>query len=50
MATTHWRINVTIESSAKQRVEQLAQADNRSIANYVRVLLERDVKEKEPAR
>lgn len=47
MVQTHWHLRITIESSAKQRTEELARADHRSAANYVRVLIEKDAREKE---
>lgn len=47
MARTHWHLRLTLESSAKQRVEELAQAERRSISNYVSVLIEKDQREKE---
>lgn len=50
MSRTHWHLRITLESSAKRRAEELAQADARSAANYVRVLIEKDQREKESTR
>jgi predicted DNA-binding protein len=50
MVKTHWHLRITLESSAKARAEELAQADRRSSANYVQILIEKDLREKEPAR
>jgi len=47
MVQTYWHLRITIESSAKQRTEELAQADRRSAANYVRLLIEKDMREKD---
>lgn len=47
MTNVRWILKITIESSAKQRTEELAQADRRSAANYVRVLIEKDMREKD---
>ncbi len=48
MDRKHWHLRITLESSTKQRAEELASADARSAANYVRHLIEKDVREKEP--
>lgn len=50
MVQTHWHLRVTLESSAKERAEELAKADRRSAATYVRILIERDIREKETIR
>jgi hypothetical protein len=47
MSLTHWHLRITLESSAKQLVEELARADRRSAANYVRVLIEKDTRDKD---
>lgn len=43
-------LRITLESSAKQRVEELARADKRSLSNLAGLLLEQYQREKEPAR
>lgn len=40
MATEHWHLRVTIESSAKHAIEQMCERERRSAANFVRILLE----------
>jgi len=48
---THWHLRITLESSAKEVIRELADADRRSAANYVRILIEREQardKEKPP--
>lgn len=47
MVETYWHLRITLESSARQRIEELAQYERRSIANYVRVLIEKDLREKD---
>ena len=44
MVETNWHLRITLESSAKQRAVELAQADRRSAANYVRMLIEKDIR------
>lgn len=44
---THLHLRITLASSAKQRVEELAYEDRRSVANYVQILIERDQRQKE---
>lgn len=45
--TTSWHLRITLESSAKQRIEELARIEKRSISSFVRVLLEKHAREKE---
>lgn len=47
MVKIHWHLRVTIESSAKQRAEEIAEADRRSSANYVGLLIEKANREKD---
>lgn len=49
MTVIHWHLRITLESSAKQFVEQMADADRRSAANYVRILIEKDMEQKDRA-
>jgi len=37
---THWHLRITLESSAKEQIQGRADAERRSAANYVRVLIE----------
>lgn len=39
----HWHLRITLESSIKQRAEELARADRRSAANFVGVIVEKYV-------
>lgn len=42
MITTHLHLRITLASSTKDRAKELADAERRSLANYVRLLIERD--------
>lgn len=43
-------LRVTLETSAKERVEALARSEKRSLSNLAGLLLEQYQREKEPAR
>lgn len=47
MVKIHWHVRITLESSAKQRAEEIAKADRRSATNYVGTLIEKDIREKD---
>lgn len=42
-----WHLRITLETSARERVEELAKTDLRSPANYIRTLIEKDARERE---
>jgi len=37
----HWHLAITLESSAKEQIKELAAAERRSASNFVAVLVER---------
>lgn len=49
MSRTQWRVCITLESSTRERIEAMAQAERRSVGNYISVLLEKDARERETA-
>jgi hypothetical protein len=49
MAKIYWHVRITIESSAKQRAQEIADAGRRSATNYVGMLIEKDIREKDTA-
>jgi len=47
MKSPRWSIKLTLASSTKDRLEEIAREDRRSVSNYVRVLIEKDTREKD---
>jgi|KBSSwiStaDraftv2_1062776.scaffolds.fasta_scaffold92650_7 hypothetical protein len=48
MATESIHLRITLETSAKERVEELAREEKRSVSNLAGLLLEKYQREKEP--
>jgi predicted HicB family RNase H-like nuclease len=41
----YWHIRIAIDSSSKERIRELAQAERRSLSNYVSRIIEQKAKE-----
>ena len=44
MRQDYWHVSITLESSTKDRLREVAAGDKRSIGNYVSRLIEKDMK------
>jgi hypothetical protein len=42
MVQVQWHLRITLDSSTRDRAKELAQAERRSMPNYVAALIERD--------
>lgn len=42
MTDERWHLRITLDSSTKDLLREKAIAERRSVANYIRVLIERD--------
>lgn len=47
MKNIYWQVQLTMSSSTRQRACELATEDRRSAANYIRLLIEKDIIEKD---
>ena len=48
--TTHWHLRLTIETSAKERIEEIAKTEHRSPSGLASMLLEQYQRDKESVR
>lgn len=46
MATIHWHLQITCESSVKSQFLKLCHEERRSAANLVRILIEREIEDR----